>query len=555
MTHPAARRLQTPARRALAALGALPALWCVQALAQAPAPAPAPAASPAPARAAAAGPRTAPTTATASPAPSRTACTSLVQGPAAQVPLGKSQVIALGAPAARLIGAGRPTSWIGQPVEVEEQAPARGRANTERPLPATSDGVADTEITLLSPTELLVVGRRPGTANVIVQDREGRCTVRDIVVTIDPAALQAKLGELMPAEREIRVSGADNAIVLTGTASDAMAMDQAVTVATAYGDGKKVVNLMRVSSPSQVMLEVKIAEVSKNIIDRFGLDYSRAFSSGNATNVISGIVGATPGAFGRFSPLTGGGAISGSAGASVTGGIGGASAGVATTSRGATLLGLDLQKQDGIVRVLAEPNILAVSGQTASFLSGGKIFIPVAQNNSLGLATITLAEKEFGVGLKFTPTVLDGGRINLKLVSEASELSQTGSPFTTVGNATAILPSMTTRRVDTTVQLGDGQSFVVAGLVKNNLNETLKRVPGLGEVPVLGALFRSNEFQTDQTELMFVVTPRLVRPLPAPTALPTDRHQAPDRHQAIFGNAGEAPAAPAAPAQDSPAKP
>ncbi len=228
---------------------------------------------------------------------------------------------------------------------------------------------------------------------------------------------------------------------------------------------------------------------------------------------------------------------------------GGAAATLNSTARGATLLGIDAQKKDGVVRVLAEPNIMAISGQAASFLSGGKIFIPVAQTNTgAGGTTITLEEKEFGVGLKFTPTVLDGTRINLKVVSEVSELSQTGSPFTSVAGFTAILPSMTTRRVDTTVQLMDGQSFVVAGLIKNNFNEALEKFPGLGEAPVVGALFRSTEFQTDQTELMFVVTPRLVRPLNAPVALPTDNHIVPSRGDVLWNGAGEGAATPAAPA-------
>ncbi len=507
---------------------------------------------PTPARPAA---RTAAPATSARPAPApapapRHACASLVTGPTTHVTLGKSMVISLGAPATRLIGAGRSSSWIGQAVEVEEKAPGRNSA-TDRAMSASTDGVADTEITLLSPTELLVVGRRAGSANVIVQDREGRCVVRDIIVTVDPGTLQSKLTEVMPNERGVRVAAAEQAIVLTGTVSDSASLDQVINVATAYGDGKKVVNLLRVSAPSQVMLEVKIAEVSKNIIDRFGLDFSRAFNSSGTTNVISGIVG---GASGLLSRISAPGTVTGVTGSSVTSGVGSATAATSATGRGGTLLGLDLQKQDGIIRVLAEPNIMAVSGQMASFLSGGKIFIPVAQSNSGGGTTITLEEKEFGVGLKFTPTVLDGSRINLKLVSEASELSQTGSPFTTTGGITSVLPSMSTRRVDTTVQLGDGQSFVVAGLVKNNLNETLKRIPGLGEVPILGALFRSNEFQTDQTELMFVVTPRLVKPLTGTTTLPTDNHTAPNRNQAVFEGAGEAPAqAPPATAPQAPA--
>ena len=166
-----------------------------------------------------------------------------------------------------------------------------------------------------------------------------------------------------------------------------------------------------------------------------------------------------------------------------------------------------------------------------------------------GGITVTLEEKEFGVALKFTPTVLDGSRINLKLVSEVSELSQTGSPFTSVAGFTAVLPSMTSRRVDTTVQLNDGQSFVVAGLIKNNMNEALDKFPGLGEAPILGALFRSTEFQTDQTELMFVVTPRLVKPLAEAPRLPTDNHVVPSRADVYLNGSGEgsepAPAAPA----------
>ena len=193
---------------------------------------------------------------------------------------------------------------------------------------------------------------------------------------------------------------------------------------------------------------------------------------------------------------------------------------------------------------------MAISGQAASFLSGGKIFIPVSQDNSLGIPRITLQEKEFGIGVKFTPIVLDGTRINLKMVSEVSELSQTGSPFTTVSGITSVLPSFTVRRADTTVQLNDGQSFVIAGLIKNNYTETIKRYPGLGEVPVMGALFRSTEFQNDQTELLFVVTPRLVKPLAEAPRLPTDNHVVPTRAEVIFNGSVES-STPALPAPDS----
>jgi pilus assembly protein CpaC len=250
------------------------------------------------------------------------------------------------------------------------------------------------------------------------------------------------------------------------------------------------------------MLEVKIAEVGKTLLDKLGasVNLSRNASSGLNTYSLAS----------NF--LSNGGGV------------------FQALRIGRGNITIDAEKNDGLVRILAEPNIMAISGQSASFLSGGKIFIPVSQevNAATGAARTTLEEKEFGVGLKFTPTVLDG-RINLKVVSEVSELSQTGSPFSTINGVTAIIPSMSTRRVDTTVQLADGQSFVVAGLIKNNVTEALNRIPGLGEVPVMGALFRSTEFQTDQTELMFVVTPRLVKPLNSAAMLPTDNHIVPSR--------------------------
>jgi pilus assembly protein CpaC len=261
--------------------------------------------------------------------------------------------------------------------------------------------------------------------------------------------------------------------------------------------------------------------------------------------VLTGLFGGAPALLGKFSQSREGAALDGAAEAAVSGGSNAAARSrLATSGRGATLLGVDAQKKDGLVRVLAEPNIMAISGQTASFLSGGKIFVPVAQTRDGGGSTITLEEKEFGVGIKFSPTVLDGSRVNLKLVSEVSELAQTGSPFTTAGGVTAVLPSITTRRIDTTVQLNDGQSFAVAGLIRNNVTETLTRFPGLGDLPILGTLFRSTEFQKDQTELIFIITPRLVRPAGA-FATPTDNHVEPGRADVILRGKAEGRTGPA----------
>ena len=273
-------------------------------------------------------------------------------------------------------------------------------------------------------------------------------------------------------------------LVLRGHVHDALKAQRIVHLAEAFSGGKKAINMMRIDGAQQVMLEVKVAEVSKTLLDELGVDMNLTRSIGNTSVTL-------------LSQLLTAGSTT------------------ITTSRpnGQTNLTLTAEMKKGLVKVLAEPTITAVNGQEGSFLAGGRIYIPVPQLSANGAASITLEEKEFGVGLKFTPTVLDGTRVNLKLVSEVSELAQTGSPFTTVGGITSVLPSITSRRVDTTVQLNDGQSFAIAGLIKNNMTETISRFPGLGEIPVLGALFRSTEFQKDQSELIFVVTPRLVRPM------------------------------------------
>jgi pilus assembly protein CpaC len=447
-------------------------------------------------------------------APGLKPCASVVVDPPTMVTLGKSSVIKLNTPASRMVIGGISSSRAGKPMESNDTNHLPGQVKSPSaaaPMQTGSDGVADVDITLLSPTELFFLGKRAGSMNVVLQGSDGRCVVKDIIVTIDPNTLQTKLAELMPEEGDIKVQGAENALVLTGKVSDAIKLDHIMNLATSYGDGKKVVNLMQVAAPQQVMLEVKIAEVSKTLLDKLGSSV--------------GITRSTNGGLDVYSLLTnflsnGGGLLE-------------------ALRIGKTAVSIDGQKDDGLVRILAEPNIMAISGQQASFLSGGRIFIPVSQTNNNGVPTITLQEKEFGIGVKFTPTVLNGTRVNLKLVSEVSDLTQTGSPFTTINGITAILPSLTVRRADTTVQLNDGQSFVIAGLIKNNFTETIKRFPGLGEVPVFGALFRSSEFQNNQTELLFVITPRLVKPLAEVPRLPTDNHVVPSRSEIYFNGSLE----------------
>ena len=434
------------------------------------------------------------------------------------VTLGKSTVVMLPYAVVRMaVGGAQPgqRTAVAQP-SLNPAAPLAPQV--AMPGSQEQDGVSEVRITLLAPNELFVLGRKAGAMNVILQDADGRCHVKDIVVTVDPEALQGLLADMMPDERGVRVRAAASSLVLTGEVSDTAALEQVLSLAASYGDDKKIVNLLRVAGAQQVMLEVKIAEVSKTLLDKLGSSVGMNRSRNNGTDTFS--------LLSNF--LSEGGGL------------------VEAMRIGRTVVHVDGQKDDGLVRVLAEPNIMAISGQQASFLSGGKIFIPVARDPGVaGFATITLEEKEFGIGVKFTPTVLGGSRINLKMVSEVSDLSQTGSPFATINGVTSVLPSFTVRRADTTVQLNDGQSFVIAGLIKNNMTETIKRFPGLGEVPVLGALFRSSEFQKDQTELMFVITPRLVKPLPAAPRLPTDNHVPPSRAGVYLNGSveGSAPAA------------
>ncbi|MBQ5948184.1 type II and III secretion system protein family protein [Massilia sp. ST3] len=402
---------------------------------------------------------------------------------------------------------------------------------------------------LVAPDTLYIAGVDVGSTNMIVQGRSGVCSIVDIVVAMDPAGLQATLAAAMPEEKDIKVMSAADSLVLTGTVSDAAAVARAVELASAYvrrplrqlppaakdndTDGviavaansannnngasaaaARVVNLLGVSAPQQVQLEVKVAEVSRSLIERLETGTRFSFGSGSwtttlATEFVTGL----------------------------------ARGGLAGRKTNGNRFDVEADKQDGLVRILAEPNVLAISGQEGTFLAGGKFYIPVAQDNN----KITLEEKEFGVGLRFTPTVLGGGRINLKVAPEVSELSREGIGISAVGIAgTAIMPLVTTRRASTTVQLHDGQSFAIGGLVKNNLVTNLKGLPVLGEVPVLGALFRSTDYQQDRTELVFVITARLVKPMTgAGYTLPTDKIGTPTRAEVMLGGRleGDPPAA------------
>ncbi len=357
------------------------------------------------------------------------------------------------------------------------------------------------DVSLVKNGDVFLVGKKSGSTNVFLWTREDKLTLIDVVVSIDVVGLQEKLHELMPNETAIKVGAAGDSFVLSGQVADAVAVRQATLLAEQYG-GKKVINLLATRDVAQVMLEVKVAEVQKSIDDKLG------------GSVRVGGAGAAAGTSTQF--------LSGSAGS-------------ISILNGVTNFSLDAEINDGRAKILAEPNIVAISGQEASFLAGGKIYIPVPQSTGFGAATITLQEEEYGVGLKFLPTVLEGGKINLRVTPEVSELSSTGTTFGT-GTSLSVIPTITTRRASTTVQLNDGQSFAIGGLIKNDVTEAVKAFPVLGELPVLGALFRSSEFQNNRTELVFVITPHLVKPSSQTLPLPTDNFTTPTRTEFQLGN-------------------
>ena len=443
---------------------------------------------------------------------------------------------------------------------------AEGKSTLMRlPFAASRMSVGDpriADVILLNPSEVYLLGRSVGTTNLILWNKNNDATIVDLAVGIDSSSLQARMNELLPNEKNIHITVAGDTLILSGVVSDAVKADQALSLANAYvqrsarssstaGAGAsaapaagaapaapaatpdaampRVINLLSIAAPQQVMLEVKVAEVSKVLVDQLGASLGINKTIGSwSYSLLSSLLSNNP---------------SGLSGASKN-----------------NFFNLDAQKRDGLIKVLAEPNIMAISGQEASFLAGGKIFIPVSQTNNGGVPTITLEEKEFGVAVKFTPTVLDGGRINLKVAPEVSDLNKDGIGITATGvSTTAILPSFTTRRATTTVQLFDGQSFAIGGLIKNNVTSNIKALPGLGEVPVLGALFRSTDFQTDRTELVFIITPHLVKPLPADYKLPTDDYIQPTRGdmfmQGKMEGSAAAPAATSAPAPAAPMQP
>lgn len=359
---------------------------------------------------------------------------------------------------------------------------------------------------LLSPRQVYVIGKSLGTTNLTLWDSRENVSVLDIEVTPNIVGLKEKLREIMPAE-QIGVTAAHDGLTLFGSVSSSARLDQALALAELFAP-KKITNLMQVSGVHQVMLEVRVAEMASSLTKRLGVNFgaigsNNFFGVGLINNLIS--IPLEPPAL--ISPFEISDSINNilrfeAGNVSVTGFI-------------------DALKEDGLVKILAEPTLVALSGQEASFLAGGEFPVPVPQ----GDGNVTIEFRSFGVALSFTPTVLSPDKISVQVAPEVSELDFTSA----VTLAGTLVPGLTIRRASTVVELADGQSFAIAGLLREQVREVVSKFPVLGEIPVLGALFRSSSFERGETELIIIVTPRLVKPLEvANLPLPTDAYIEPN---------------------------
>jgi pilus assembly protein CpaC len=446
---------------------------------------------------------------------------------------------ALAAALAAALVATAPGQAIAQPAGAVAPATeitlAIGQGRMVRPSGAVAEvfvaneGIADVHAS--SPSQIYIFGKAAGTTSVYATDRSGRVVFSaNVRVGQNLSSVGQMLRAAMP-EANITATPMNGMVLLTGTVAQPADAAEAERLAQAFvGEGTQVVSRLRTATPQQVMLQVRIAEVNRTLAREIGVNLlSRDQTSGFQFGLGRGNAGTiTDRVNGIIDPATGLPTIVGTAfGAALP-------AGPTTLAAAGHLLGIDilstlnLGEQTGLVTTLAEPSLVALSGETSTFLAGGEFPIPVSQS----LGSVTIEYKSYGVGLAFSPVVLEDGRIQMRIRPEVSELSNEGTIRLNGFN----VPALTVRRTETTVELGSGQSFMIAGLLRNHNTNSIDRAPFLGNIPILGALFRSTRYQRAETELVIVVTPYLVRPVSNPNliALPTDGHRNPDEMQRVI---------------------
>ncbi|MYM57646.1 type II and III secretion system protein family protein [Vibrio sp. OCN044] len=381
------------------------------------------------------------------------------------------------------------------------------------------------DIVMLKSDEVFLIGKKLGSTNLMAWDSRGRLIESiNIEVTHDLNSLKSKLYEFLPDE-EINVHSAQNRLILSGQISSQSAMNVALRVAETYSVGEEadedktslseqtdktgVINLMSIGGAQQVMLEVTVAEVQRSLVRKFDANFHFFQKNGNVS------WGGT--STGASLPTTSTSVIPTFTAPSVdsTGLLGSF-----IDSNTLFSFALDLAKQNGTAKVLAEPNLTALSGAKAEFLAGGEFPIPVPDEDG-----ITIEYKEYGVGLKFIPTVLSDKKINLNLAIDVSEIANTSSLTLTPNatNTTYTIPPITKRSASSTLEMADGQTIGIAGLLSENVRDVVGEMPGFSDIPILGQLFNSQDYTSNETELVILVTPRLAKPVNRnKVSLPTD---------------------------------
>jgi pilus assembly protein CpaC len=356
------------------------------------------------------------------------------------------------------------------------------------------------DLLILSANEIYITGKAAGSTNLTLWQNKKLVAIYDLEVGYNLSLLKQKMNEILPEEKALQVIGTNDSITLSGKVSNAVNLSQALALAKSYAPEGKVNNLVEVGGVHQVMLEVRIAEMSRSLTRRLGINFAAQKGDQFAISLLGGLAELDEGI-----PA-----------------VGSLLAGPAVNSLFRfdtgewTWTGLmDALSEDGLLKILAEPTLVTLSGQSANFLAGGEFPVPVPQ----GLGTAAIEYKPFGVGLIFSPTVLSKDKISIQVTPEVSELD-----FSTAQVVQGfVTPGITTRRASTTVELGDGQSFAIAGLLRNSVLTDVQKFPLLGDIPILGTLFQSKSFIKRETELVIIVTPHLVKPLNvAKVSLPTD---------------------------------
>ena len=367
--------------------------------------------------------------------------------------------------------------------------------------PATSLFAADpkvAEVRPASPTSLFVFGIAPGRTTIAALG-EGGAPVAQIDLTVRPASYGS--GEVAGIVRGglhfpgVNIAATPGGYTITGHAQTPADAERVLAALRPYlGPGQSIDNRLAIETPLTVNLHVRVVEVQRTVTRQLGINWTAAFKTAS-----SGILGAAS-IVDRVGDVT-------NLPDAISFGAIGANGGINAV--------VDALAQDQLAVVLAEPNLTAQSGETASFLAGGEYPIPIAQQNN----TISIEYKQYGVSLAFVPTVISANRISLKVRPEVSQLTTQGAVAISNGNLTLNIPALTVRRAETTVELGSGQSFAIAGLLSDNSTQNARGLPFLGELPILGPLFRSTAYQRGQTELVIIVTPYLVRAVSDPATL------------------------------------